>query len=132
MTSARGKAVKGSSEAEAEPGWHVARASGADRRAGDGKGSSVMSRRGRPSAACVQRGGQHRGVHECAEGPGGPWHRRNDWPKHHCAIADVETRRLARVLELLREMERKGVEADQDTVTITYSALISACEKGGK
>ena len=31
-------------------------------------------------------------------------------------------------MELAREMDRKGIDAD----TITYSALISAREKGGK
>ena len=39
----RGQAIRGRSGADAEPGWHLARASGADRRAEDGKGSSAMS-----------------------------------------------------------------------------------------
>ena len=125
--SARGKAVKGSSEADSKPGWHVARASGADRRAGDGKGSSAMSRREVDQALrAFKEAGNTGGVYECAEGPGGPRHRRGCSPTYHCDIGVVETRRLAR--GTLREMERKGIVAN----TITYSALISACEKGGK
>ena len=127
MAGIRGKAVTRSSGADAEPGWHVVRASGTDRRAGDGKGSSAMSSREVDQALrAFKEAGNTAG---CISVPRGL--------EDHGVVANVRqyttvistmSRRgdWRGALDMLREMERKGVEAN----TYTYNSLISARREG--
>ena len=110
MAGIRGKAVKGRSGADAEPGWHVARTSSADRRAGDGKGLSAMSRREVDQALrAFKEAGNTAGCMSVLRGL-----------EDHGVVANVRqyTTLISTMsrhgdwrvaLDMLREMERKGV-----------------------